>query len=295
MRILVFFRVTPDLEMLRGSDWAAGEGISVGAHHAWESRPETRFAQRVFDCFDESALEVALRLRDATPGGESDAGAPSERRVAAGSGLAALSIGGREIDRHLMTLGALGYDPLIRVNSDAELDFAPHVAAALIAASARRRGGCDLLILGCRGSLGGGEAVPFLAAEALGWPCLAPVVEAEPLSDGRIRVTCDAHDGHLKVTVSPPCVLAVGNAVASRLRVPTLADRLARKDMTVDVLSPEELGVDLTAGPAGGGCVLTGLEVIDRRREGAVVQGATPAEKALVLFDSYLRERLEQL
>ena len=44
--------------------------------------------------------------------------------------------------------------------------------------------------------------------------------------------------------VPAPCVLAVGNALVSMLRAPTLKDRLATREEPVAVLSAAELGVD---------------------------------------------------
>ena len=55
MRIVVGFKVTPDYEALRPSDWA---GAATGGL-------QTRYVRRILSCFDESALELALRLRDA--------------------------------------------------------------------------------------------------------------------------------------------------------------------------------------------------------------------------------------
>ena len=68
---------------------------------------------------------------------------------------------------------------------EAALDFAPAVVAALIAGYVRQVGHSDLLLLGCRSGPGDSGTVPFLVAEALGWPCLTQVTEVEPLADGR--------------------------------------------------------------------------------------------------------------
>ena len=93
-----------------------------------------------------------------------------------------------------------------------------------------------------------------------------------------------------------PAVLAVGNAVVSRLRVPTLRDRLARRDAPVGARRrrpswastwPPSSRREPTA--------LRGLEAVDRARRGAVVDGATPRDKARLLYDVHLRELLETL
>lgn len=270
LRTLVCFKVTPDFEALRESDWRA-DGV------------ETRFVPRILNCFDESALELGLRLRDAASGG----GGAVE--------LGAVSIGGREVDRYLETLLALDYERAARVDPEVDLDFAPGTVASIIAGYARRVDRSDLVMLGCRAGPGGSGTVPFRVAEELGWPCLPQVVDVEPLPDGRLRAACEVDDGLLRLTVRLPCVLAVGNAVVSRLRVPTLSDRLAGRGRRVRVLAPGDVGVDAVTNLAGEGCFLTGLEAIDRSRPGLIIEGETPIEKARTLYDSYLRTRIESL
>jgi electron transfer flavoprotein beta subunit len=273
LRILVSFKVTPDFEALREADWVAGAAHGV----------ETRYVRRVLNCFDESALEMALRASDARSG------------QGAATDLRALSVGGRETDPYLKTLLALGYRRAARIEPEATLDFAPGVIASLIAGYVRRVDRRDLVMLGCRSGPGDSATVPFLVAEALGWPCLTQVIEVEPLPNDRVRVACMADDGLLRVTLRLPCVLAVGNAVVSRLRVPTLTDRLARRDTSIDVLSSEDLGVDIAAGLRRESCALTGLEAIDRARHGVIIDGETPREKARLLFDSHLKSMIEKL
>jgi electron transfer flavoprotein beta subunit len=292
VRVLACFKATPDFEALREADWA---GAAAGV-------VETRYVRRVLNCFDESALEVALRL--------SESAARRGVRVE----LDALSVGGREVEPYLKTLVVLGYERATRVPpeaadaeseaADAEseaagaesgLDFAPGVVASIIAAYARRVAHSDLVVLGWRSGPGDSSTVPFRVAEALGWPCLTQVTEVEPLSDDRLRVACVADDGPLRLTLRGPCVLAVGNAVVSHLRVPTLQDRLARRDRPIDVLAAADLGVDIAAQRRRETCLPTAFETIDRSRRAVVIEGRSPHDKAQTLFDSRLRDIMETL
>ncbi len=289
LRVLVSFKVTPDFEALRAADWAAGAAQAVGpgvaaagaGAAAIAPRVATRYVRRVLNCFDESALELALRLSD------------SVAQRGGGASLAALSIGGRECDPHLTTLLALGYERAARLDVESDLDFAPSVVAPLIARYVARREPCDLLLLGCRSGPGDGGTVPFRVAEALGWPCLSQVTEVEPLAGGGLRVACTTDEGLVRLTVRGPVVLAVGNAVVSHLRVPTLRDRLAQRDKPVAIVAAGELGVDVAAALEREPTTLRGLEVVDRARPGLVVDGATPRDKARLLYDAHLRALLE--
>jgi electron transfer flavoprotein alpha/beta subunit len=276
LRILVAFKVTPDFEALRDADWVA---LAAGGG-------DTRYVRRVLNCFDESALELALRLRRGLVAAD----------VAAQ--LDALSIGGREVEPFLATLRALGYDRAARLDAGphtAALDFAPGAVAALIAAYARRVACSDLVMLGTSSGPGDGGTVPFRVAAALELPCLAQVTELDALADGRVRVACAADDGLLRLTLNGPCVLAVGNAVVSCLSAPTLKERLTVRDEPPEVLSDAELGVDLDAELGREGATLVDLETIDRARAGTIVGGATPADAARDLYDGWLRDLLEKL
>jgi electron transfer flavoprotein alpha/beta subunit len=282
MHIVVGFKVTPDYESLRAADWArlaAAEGPQGRAEAA-------RYVRRVIGVFDEAALELALRLRDA------------RRQLGLRTDLSACTVGGRESDPVLATLLALGFEAA-RVDPDGcgqdgdlaeNLDFAPAATAALLAAVTRRLGG-DVLLLGARGAPGGTGLTPFLASEALERPCLTQVTAIEPCGDDRLAATLDADDGPLRITLAAPCVLAVGNAVVSRLRVPTLSDRLAARGRRVAELDAGELGGAGLTPPAS----LARLEPLERRRAGVVVGGATPDEAARALYEEHLRARLEQL
>ena len=273
LRVVVGFKVTPDYEALRASDWARA---------AAGGRPETRYVRRVFSVFDEAALELALRLRDAR----------AERGLE--TSLAAFSVAGREADPFLRTLQALGFARAARVDPGTDLDFAPSATATLVAAGAERLGG-DVLLLGSSSGPGDSGVVPFLVAEALGRPCLTQVTELQSIDDGRLHVTFAADTGPVRATLAPPCVLAVGNALVSMLRVPTLRERLMVKDELIAELSSAELGVDLAGVLAGEPAALAGLETIDRSRAGAVIAGTTAADKARALYETHLRARLERL
>jgi electron transfer flavoprotein beta subunit len=283
VRIAVAFKVTPDYEALRAADWAR---VAGGAESAEARAEATRYVRRVLNVFDEAALELALRLRDA----RAERGLETE--------LAAFTVAGREAEPFLTTLQALDF-ACARVDpgegrADGGLDFAPSVTADLIAAGARRIGG-DILLVGARGGPGDSGTVPFLVAEALGRPCLAAVTEIDPAEGEHLRVTLATGGDPVRGTITGPCVLAVGNAVVSMLRVPTLKDRLATRDRQIAVSSVADLGVDDVAARPMEQTVLTGLETIDRARPGVVVGGATAAEKARALYEGHLRARLERL
>jgi len=293
VRILVAFKVTPDFELLREADWAGAATHGV----------ETRYVRRILNCFDESALELALRAVDGLAAYR--ANDPVTHPTDASDGptdpvsgtptieLSAVSIGGREVEPWLATLTALGFARTGRIDTSAALDFAPATVAALIAAYARRVDRSDVVLLGGRSGPGDGGTVPFRVAEELGWPCLSQVTELEALADGRLRATCATAHGLARLTLRGPCVLAVGNAVVSNLRAPTLRERLVHRDAAPGVTAASELGVDLATACDAEASALLGLEAIDRSRAAELVDGPSPQAKARTLYETRLRARLE--
>lgn len=93
--------------------------------------------------------------------------------------------------------------------------------------------------------------------------------------------------------VTLPCVFAVGNAPSSYLRVPTLKDRMKRGKKPIEYLSEKQL--ELPAKEAEEGFALTALEPVRQERDGILIDGENAREKAEILYQNYLRERLETL
>ena len=98
-------------------------------------------------------------------------------------------------------------------------------------------------------------------------------------------------DGFLRQLARLPFVAAVGNAPHAYLRVPTLKERVASRDKKVEVLEAAIPAIDNNAA----GCALAGLTIIDRRRAGLKIEGATPQEKARKLYQEYLERWLAEL
>lgn len=296
MKILACCKVVPDLEMLTDEDWVVRD-----------MEVELRFAKREWNVFDESVLEMALRLRDAY---ELLSGAPSEPVSAIGEiELTALNIGDAGADPFLKTLLALRYDRAVRIDPGeqsargGDLRFSPAAVAELIAAFARKHG-YDLLLFGRQSGVGDNGQTPMLTAELLGLPCITQVRAVRPVhstttresgaSRGGFIVESYTDDGVLEQEIVPPCVLAVGNAEQTYLRVPTLKDKMKFGARPVEVLRPEEiLSPGEVLNPEG--YRLTRLERIDTSRAGELISGGSVEEKARKVYDLYLKKRLEKI
>jgi len=273
MNILVCFKVGPDLDQLSGSDWVA-DGCS---------RVETRFVKKMINPYDESALELALKMAD------------QARGRATTTNLNALTVADSGANLTLKSLRALGYQEAVRIESDAELDFVPEEIAALVTAYVLSTDGFDLIMMGRQSGVGDNAKTPLLTAEFLQWPCITQVTGIVKDTAGTYQVTAMADEGIVTRVIKPPCVLAVGNAPFSTLRVPTLKAIKEQAEQPVKAYAAAELRKALSYPPLNPNAELLKLEVVNRKREGTIIEGADAAEKAQILYQSYLKGWLAEL
>ena len=211
MKIIVPFKTVIDFSMLSEADWCVGEGLSL----------DTTFAKRVFNCFDESALEIARTLKEANPKGVE---------------ISALTIDHQGADLFLYHLYALGFDHAIRIIPEAGLDltFNPLAVARLIVAYSQNQPTPNLILLGQHGGDGeSGETGP-LVAEMLHWPMIRQISDLKILDNNTVEIKSQCAGGWLQQTITPPAVLVVGNSTDYPfLKVPTLVQRRIASSKTI--------------------------------------------------------------
>ena len=96
MKILACFKIVPDLDLVAEEDWKADE----------ELRVDTGYVRPIWNCFDESALEMMLKLSDLSEGFD------------VVYELSALTVGKKKDESFLKTLYALGYSHGIRIEKE---------------------------------------------------------------------------------------------------------------------------------------------------------------------------------
>lgn len=265
MNILAAFKVCPNLDLLQVNDLAVREGMGVDTH----------FLPNVLNCYDESSLELALRFR--------------EQSAAAGETvrLSAITVGGSRTEDYLKTLQALGYDHVVRAEAEEQaLRFCPELAARTIASYARASGQ-DVILVGAEAPLGNHGVTAQWVSALTAFPLLASVVDFSPAENGRLTVWSRSGGCMMVQTVAPPCVLSVGNAVVSKLRVPSLRARMQWKHTPCEAYPA-------AADVSGAGPVPERLELPQRARAGYV----SPARGEAAVEDVFaraLRERLDAI
>ena len=266
MNILVCFITVPDLEMLYDQDWVFDKNLQI----------DISFLKPTLNIYDESALEIALTLLDAS------------ESVKVPINLNALTIAGPGAKPVLKTLNALRFNRVVRIDSQDDLRFKPMAVASTLTQYVRELAPQDVLLLGSQASVGENAKTHLLVAEMLGWPCITQVTGIELFDRDHLMVTSQIDDGRLRQRIQTPCVLSVGDAPKTYMRVPTLTDRMNYGKRPVETLSMSDFQLpDETE-------ALIDLEVISHARPGILIEGETPEKKARELYEVHLKKRLQK-
>ena len=274
MKILVCFKAVPDLEMLSVEDWAVDSSLDI----------DTSFVKNELNCFDESALEMALKLSDYSEG------------FGAFINLTALTIADNKSELFLKNLYALKFNKAVRIEIDSDIIFNPEIVSAVISQYIKEKDKQDVVILGRQSGVGDNAKTPLLVSEMLGWPCITQVIKIEPTKEeGTLKVKSYVDGGILTQVVKVPVVLSIGNAPNSYLRVPTLKDKMKYGKTPIEVMEVSDFNLNVYSDKITYNAQLVCLEKIKGSRDGVIIEGNTPEEKARILYDLYLKERLEKL
>lgn len=196
MQVVVCFKAVPDLDKVIPTDW-----------QSFTEKPDTSYAGIMLGCFDEAALELALRLKD-----QDDTVMCTALTYGALTSIQA------------KRLYAAGYDKVVCLDA-AEVEFSP-VQTAQRLADWLRENPAEVVFTGMRTALCDSGTVPFFLAEQMGLPVIADVSACEICSDG-LCVTHEADDGICTTRVTAPVLLAVGNSPIVGVRMATFAAQLA--------------------------------------------------------------------
>ena len=211
--------------------------------------------------FDEIAVEEAVRLR--------------EKGIA--TEIVAVSCGPTACQETLRTALAIGADRAILVESGAELQ--PLAVAKLLKAVVDKEQP-QLAILGKQAIDDDSNQVGQMLAALLDWPQAAFASKVE-IEGARLRVKREVDGGLETVEMSLPAVVTTDLRL-NEPRYATLPNIMKAKKKPLEVLKPEELGVDVTprlktlkvvepAKRKGGGRVADVKELVDKLRNEAKV------------------------
>lgn len=180
----------------------------------------TETLPRALGPFDEAALEVALRLRDANPG----------------TRISAVMLGGAADEPCLRYAMALRLDTGLRVEVAAEAAWDPRVVCrALVRAIATLQPAPDLVLLGREFGDSDDGVVPPLLAEHLGWRFFG-LSHRAVREGGSLVLLRESGAFEERAAFTPPVVASVTNHPENRLRLPLLKNIMAANRQPLAVL-----------------------------------------------------------
>lgn len=222
LSVLVCVKEVPDYGMVLGADWQA----VAGGHP-----PAIGYASRIANCFDENALELALRL------------AEQQRALGGACEVHVLSVGAASAEAVLKHCLALGVASATRVAVEAPDELAPAAVAGLVAAFARQSGPFGLVLTGRQAGLYDDAQVPLYTAELLGLRCVQDVIALEAAGPAGLPLRLrHRRERDVQLAESADALVAtVGDIEGLALRSCTLKEKLAARQRAVAVLTPEAL------------------------------------------------------
>jgi electron transfer flavoprotein beta subunit len=185
---------------------------------------ETAGVKMSMNPFDEIAIEEAIRLKEASKAEE----------------VIAVSLGEAKCQETLRTALAMGADRAIHVQTDTLLE--PLAVAKLLREVARREEP-GLIITGKQAIDDDCNQTGQMLAALLGWP-QGTFASKLTFADGELEVTREVDAGLEKVALKLPAVVTCDLRL-NEPRYASLPNIMKAKRKPIDVLTPEELGVDV--------------------------------------------------
>ena len=175
--------------------------------------------------FDEIAVEEAVRLKEA--------GIATE--------VVVVSAGVTQCQETLRTALAIGADRAILVESDADLQ---PLAVAKILKALSEKESAQIIILGKQAIDDDSNQTGQMLASLLDIP-QATFASKVVIADGKATVTREVDGGLETISLSLPAVITTDLRL-NEPRYVTLPNIMKAKKKTIDIVKPEDLGVDIT-------------------------------------------------
>jgi electron transfer flavoprotein alpha/beta subunit len=234
--------------------------------------PGTRL---VMSPFDEQAVELALRIRDAL----------------GDVAIALLSLGA-ETSRAMIKNGlALGADEAFMLVDPAFADGDSYTTARALATAIEKIGDVDLVLAGRQAADGDAGVVGCGIAELLGYPAVTLAMDIA-VADGVLVVDRALGDGSETVETPTPAVVTVSHEVG-KVRYASLRETMKAARKPVTMWTAEDLGLDPSeVGARGARRVLRRLYVPANDVQCEYIVGETPEDLAGNLLERLSAARL---
>jgi electron transfer flavoprotein beta subunit len=224
--------------------------------------PEVARAPQVMSIFDGNALEVALKLREATGDAK----------------VTVLSLGEKSAEEVLRKALAVTADQAVLLADPAFASLDSLGKATVLAAAIRKLGDVDLVLAGRQAADWEAGQVGPMIAEELGWPCVAFVSRIMP-DGGALRLRRELEDGFQLVQLNGKGVATVTNDETNVLRFAKVRDVMMSARKPIQTWNAAALGLDPGALPEPAVETLD-LAVPEQPKHAEMIPGDTPADRA---------------
>jgi len=214
MTIISCIKQVQDLDIVLKDDWVVGnDGLTI----------DIDYANRIMNTFDETSLELMLRLKDEM----------EEVRTKV------VTVGGLRSESILRKAMAVGADEALRIEPPFDLDFRPEKTALLLKEAVAGEEETELVLCGRQADNGSNGQTGQILAEMLGWPCLTMVTDIKKIGN-EYRISRLTEEGTEHLHAAPPLVVTVTQSENKLLRMATLKAMLTAKKEGIRVLESEE-------------------------------------------------------
>jgi electron transfer flavoprotein beta subunit len=222
----------------------------------------------VMNGYDATALEEALRLRDAH-----------------GGTVTVISLGEETSRDTLKRAAAMGANTAVLL-SDPEWRHADSASVGqLIAAGIRKSGPCDLVLCGRQASDTDGGQVLHWIARHLGLPVVTPVTKIESVEGDTLTVQRLTDDGVQRLKIKLPALLGISSEM-NEPRLPSMRGLMSAGRVMIPAWKKNDLAVQLPAPRVE----LRKLAIQIREGKAEMIPGKTGAEQGVALAEK-LREQ----
>ncbi|MDP6065057.1 MAG: electron transfer flavoprotein subunit beta/FixA family protein [SAR202 cluster bacterium] len=216
----------------------------------------------VVNGFDDTAVEAALKIKDAQ-----------------GGTITILSVGANFVMDVMKKPLSMGADSLVLAQDEAFDDLDSFATARVLAEAIRKIDRFDMVICGRQASDWDNGQVPLGIAELLGLPCLTMAQNVEVVDSG-VVVQRVLSDGYEVVEADLPALVTVSNELGEP-RYATLRGIMAAGRKTPTVLNAADLGIDAPALEPR--VRVTGLDVPVTDRSCEFIEGEDEADSGRLL------------
>lgn len=216
MTVISCIKQVHDLDIVLKDDWVVeSDNVSINID----------YANRIMNTFDETSLELMLRLSD-------------DNKIK----TKVITIGDKRSDTILRKAMAVGVQEAVRIETSETLDFMPEQVAlylkTYIQEELKNKNDIQIVMCGRQADNGNHGQTGQLLAEMLGWPCITMVTDIKKTNND-YRISRMEEWGIKHLYVSTPVVVTVTQSENKLLRMSTLKAMLDAKKQPIEIYPVE--------------------------------------------------------